>query len=101
MKYLTTSEVAAIIRTSNETVRMLCRTGALDSFQIKKHYRISSDSFEAWIESQRVKPETSEDDGQPSPPRLKKINRVTSDRLSSGRLTPISNPFPNLPKLKW
>jgi len=48
-EFLTSTEVAEILRVSDQTIVGMCKRGELDSVKVGKQYRIYKDAVEQWI----------------------------------------------------
>lgn len=53
-EYLTTDEVAELLRVSAGTVRGLIREGKIPAHQVGRSYRINKADLDAWLESVKV-----------------------------------------------
>jgi excisionase family DNA binding protein len=51
--FLTTDEVAQILKVTPQTVRDLCRAGDFDFVRVKSRMRIYQRSFDAWLSKQQ------------------------------------------------
>jgi excisionase family DNA binding protein len=54
--YLSTAEVAAILRFKPRTIRAMCATGELPAIQVRGEYRIKRSDLEKWLESRKINP---------------------------------------------